>query len=349
MRFRILLLTLVVLLTSCTRSGGSGVPTPEAGATPTLAIDDAFMTTILLKRGMNIGDALEAPNEGDWGVTVEENYFNIIKSGGFSFVRLPVNWSAHADGEAPYTIDPDFLARVDQVVNWALARDLYVILDMQGYDEMALYPEDHRERFLALWEQVAGHYQDYSPKVLFELLNEPNSAMDAALWNEIANEALRVVRRSNPVRNIVVGPVEWYSYAWLSTLDLPPDDHHLIATFHYYLPFEFTHQGASWVGGSDAWLGTTWDGTDEEQQAITGNFDAVAAWAKSHNRPILLGEFGSNSAADILSRARWTGFVARAAEARGFAWAYWEFCSGFGAYDLDASAWRQELYKALVP
>jgi endoglucanase len=91
------------------------------------------------------------------------------------------------------------------------------------------------------------------------------------------------------------------------------------------------------------------DGTDEQQQAITGNFDAVAAWAKSHNRPILLGEFGSNSAADILSRARWTGFVARAAEARGFAWAYWEFCSGFGAYDLDASAWRQELYKALVP
>ena len=53
------------------------------------------------------------------------------------------------------------------------------------------------------------------------------------------------------------------------TLDVP-DDAHLIVTFHYYLPFEFTHQGAEWIGdASNAWLGTTWDATDEQKAEIT--------------------------------------------------------------------------------
>jgi hypothetical protein len=49
------------------------------------------------------------------------------------------------------------------------------------------------------------------------------------------------------------------------------------------------------------------------------------------------------------SRTRWTDFVAREAERRGFAWAYWEFCSGFGVYDWDAGQWKNELLDALLP
>jgi endoglucanase len=38
----------------------------------------------------------------------------------------------------------------------------------------------------------------------------------------------------------------------------------------------------------------------------------------------------------------------REAEKRGFSWAYWEFGSGFGAYDREKKEWRQPLLKALM-
>ena len=62
-----------------------------------------------------------------------------------------------------------------------------------------------------------------------------------------------------------------------------------------------------------------------------------------------MGEFGAYSKAPQDSRVRWTSFVAREAELHGFAWSYWEFGSGFGAYDPNAKAWREDLLKALIP
>jgi endoglucanase len=145
-----------------------------------------------------------------------------------------------------------------------------------------------------------------------------------------------------------VGPANWNEHDQLSTLDLPKDDH-LIVTFHYYLPFEFTHQGAEWVEGSDSWLGATWDATEEEKAEIASHFDSVAAWAQRHNVRILLGEFGAYSKADFASRVRWTEFVRSEAERHNFAWAYWEFASGFGIYEPQAKVWREGLLKALIP
>ncbi|RPH57056.1 MAG: glycoside hydrolase family 5 protein, partial [Chloroflexi bacterium] len=124
---------------------------------------------------------------------------------------------------------------------------------------------------------------------------------------------------------------------------------HHIVTFHYYHPFQFTHQGAEWADGSAAWLGVTWEATEAQQQEVTSNFDSVAAWAEAHNVPVLLGEFGAYSKADMPSRARWTNFVAREAEARGFAWTYWEFCAGFGVYNPATRQWNEPLLKALIP
>jgi hypothetical protein len=82
----------------------------------------------LLGRGVNLGNALEAPHEGEWGVTLKEEYFQIIKDAGFNSVRLPVRWSSHAPMEPPYTIEPKFFDRVDWAVNCALSRNLPVIL-----------------------------------------------------------------------------------------------------------------------------------------------------------------------------------------------------------------------------
>lgn len=315
--------------------------TPEPAALP--------IPPVTLHRGVNMGNMLEAPNEGEWGLYVQEEYFDLIKDAGFDFVRLPVKWNGHADESAPYTIEPEFFFRIDQVVDWALKRNLTIIIDFHNYDEMMSNPWGNRDRFLGIWKQIAEHYKDYPSNVLFELLNEPNTAIDASMWNEYVVGALKIVRDSNPTRDVIIGPVNWNSYNWISTMDLP-NDPHMIVTFHYYEPFHFTHQGAEWVGDeSQQWLGTEW-GSDAEKAEITGHFDAVADWAIRHgNVRILLGEFGAYSKAPQDSRVRWTAFVRGQAEAHEFAWAYWEFGSGFGAYDPNVKLWREDLLKALIP
>jgi hypothetical protein len=82
---------------------------------------------------------------------------------------------------------------------------------------MAWDPWGHKDRFLALWEQVAGHYRDYPPELLFELLNEPNDQLNASLWNRYVFEALELVRETNPTREVVIGPAQWNAYDWVST------------------------------------------------------------------------------------------------------------------------------------
>jgi endoglucanase len=309
---------------------------------------DAFFYNRLLGRGINLGNALEAPKEGDWGMTLEADYFQKIKDAGFKSVRIPICWSAHAQPTPPYTIDADFFKRIDWAIEQALSRQLTAIINFHHYEPVYANPEKQLPRFLALWEQVATRYRRHSDRLFFELLNEPHDKLTDERWEGMFPKLLAVVRASNPSRIVIVGPGQWNSLDHLEKLQLPEDDRHLIATFHYYSPFPFTHQGASWVAGSKKWLGTTWSGTAKEQQSLRQGFDKAAAWAKKQRRPIFLGEFGAFSAADMASRARWMNAVAREAEKRGFSWAYWEFGSGFGAYDRQKNAWRQPLLDALV-
>ena len=332
-------LALLALLTTLTGACG--------GLWPAKAPSAAEMNR-RLGRGVNLGNALEAPREGEWGVILRAEYFDLIQQAGFDAVRIPVRWSAHAAREAPYTIAPEFLARVDWAVQQALSRDLLVVVNMHHYEELFTDPDGERERFLALWEQIAVHFQNYPPELLFELLNEPHDSLTARRWNALLAETLQVVRQTNPTRTVVIGPGEWNSIWGLGALELP-DDPHIIVTVHYYDPFTFTHQGAEWVDGSGAWLGTAWEGTPSEQRAVTRDFDLAATWAEQHGVPLFLGEFGAYSRADMASRARWTAFVARQAEERGFSWAYWEFCAGFGVYDPDRREWREDLLRALIP
>jgi len=110
----------------------------------------------------------------------------------------------------------------------------------------------------------------------------------------------------------------------------------------------FTHQGASWTGQRDK-LGIDWAGTPDELGRINQDFDKAATWAKEHNRPIFLGEFGAYDKAPMDARARYVGSVARAAEAHGWSWAYWQFDSDFILYDVKQDAWVKPLLHALIP
>lgn len=320
-------------------------------ASPSFAFaeDPAQEANTKLGRGINLGNALEAPSEGEWGMTLEESFFEEIKDAGFDSVRIPIRWSNHADREAPYAVDPEFFERVDWAIDQATSRGLVTVVNFHHIEEIYEDPSGEKARFLKLWEQVADRYKDQPGSVYFEILNEPHGNLDADSWNEMLGEALGIIRGSNPDRTVIIGPASWNNYRGLDTLNLPEDDRNIIATFHYYDPFRFTHQGAEWVDDSEPWLGTTWDATDAQKKDVTDAFDSVVEWASANNRPIYMGEFGAYSKADRESRSRWTTFITREAERRGFSWAYWEFGSGFGAFDRKSGAWRPELKNALVP
>ena len=198
------------------------------------------------KKGINLGNRLEAPNEGDWGGTVQAEDFPFIAKRGFDHVRIPIRFSGHASAASPYTIDAAFFSRIDTVLNQAAAANLAVVLDMHAYDELAADVATHRDRFAALWTQIAARYQSRPDTVAFELLNEPNTQLDTT-WNDVMLPAIRAIRATNPRRLLIVDSVFWADPTKLSTLTLP-DDANIIASIHLYEPKLFTFQGQDWMG-----------------------------------------------------------------------------------------------------
>ena len=312
-----------------------------------LADDDAFAMNQRLGRGVNLGNMLEAPTEGAWGVRFNDDFLPIIRQAGFQSLRLPIRWSAHADERPPYTIDEAFFDRVEHIVSLALQADLNVVLNVHHFEEIFAQPEESQARLAGMWRQIARRFRDRPSRLYFEVLNEPHDKLTAEIWNEMVPELLAVIRESNPDRMVIIGPGGWNALASLPTLRLPEDDRRIIVTFHYYLPFPFTHQGAAWVGTPHP-VGRKWTATPAEQADIRKDFDAAAAWSREHNRPLYLGEFGAYSRADMESRVRWTRFIRDEAEERKFSWSYWEFAAGFGVWDPQARGWRSPLRDALV-
>jgi endoglucanase len=110
----------------------------------------------------------------------------------------------------------------------------------------------------------------------------------------------------------------------------------------------FTHQGAEWSRQFANTVGVDW-GSDADKQQVARDFDVVGAWAREHGRPIYLGEFGVYERADMAARARYTGFLAREAERRGWPWAYWQFDHDFALFDMERRQWVAPILQALVP
>jgi len=333
---------IIMLSTSFLVSSCSILPGSNSAMKPPLALDRHAKL-----RGINLGNALEAPAPGNWGVTIKPTYFKAIRDAGFNHVRIPVRFSAHTSQTTPYSIEPNFFNMVDNIINQGLETGLTVILDLHHYDEIMVDPAGQREKFQAIWKQLANHYQDAPPTLYFELLNEPTQQLDSDTWNILVKDTVQLIRESNPERKILIGGTNFNSVESLNRLQLPSDKN-LIATFHFYMPFEFTHQGADWVRGSCSWIGTTWEGTPEEKQAIVDQLDLAASWSAKSRIPIIMGEFGSIATADQTSRQKWTEFVTREAEKRNIGWLYWELCSEFKVYDCQLDTWDVSLLKTLI-
>ena len=310
---------------------------------------DAAALNRLIGRGINFGNALDAPSEGEWGLTLEPAYFAAVARAGFDSVRIPIRWAPHAGPAPDFRIEPAYFERVDWALDQALKHGLTAIINIHHDEASENEPARYLPRAIAFWNQIAARYQDRPDRLVFELLNEPHGPMTDANWQASFPSLLAAIRATNPTRAVIVGPGHWNGIDSLDKLTLPEGDRHLIVTFHYYSPFHFTHQGAEWSEGSQAWLGETWTATPDQLATLNRDLGKAADWGQAHDRPLFLGEFGAYSKAPMPSRVIWTNAVARAAEARGISWSYWEFGSGFGAYDPHAHAWRQPLLEALIP
>jgi endoglucanase len=298
-----------------------------------------------MKRGVNIV-GYDPIWQDESKARFQLRHFKIIKDGGFDTVRINLYGFRQMDDQG--VLNPKWFATLDRLVAEAVKQGLHVILDMHDYERCFEDVQRCRKQVLAFWQQVSTHYQHAPANVMFEILNEPNRAMNDH-WNALLVEALALIRKTNPTRNVLIGPAFWNNISWLDQLELPAADRHVIVSVHYYEPHRFTHQGAGW--GDAEWRnlsGIRW-GTPEDFAKIEKDFDGAQAWAKKQDRPVFLGEFGAYDKAPQEDRIKYTAAVARAAEKRGWAWGYWQFDSNFIVYDIDRDRWNEPIYRALVP
>ncbi len=308
---------------------------------------DAFAECKRLGRSVNIIGYDPIWRSFDQG-RFKARHFQLLKEAGFDSVRINLHPFHSLEAvSGGWKLKENWLATLDWAVTNAHAQKLVAILDLHEFTALGNAPEENKAKFLGFWRLIAERYQNAPDDVYFEILNEPSRKLTPALWNEYLREALAIIRAKNPVRPVIVGPAFWNSIDHLKELELPQADRHLIVTVHYYLPMTFTHQGASWTDRPFP-TGVEW-GSAEEVTAVGNNFDKAADWSRQNNRPIFLGEFGAYDKAPMDSRVRYVAAVARAAEQRGWSWAYWQFDSNFILYDIDKSQWTEPILRALIP
>jgi aryl-phospho-beta-D-glucosidase BglC (GH1 family) len=262
----------------------------------------AMEHTAAMQPGWNLGNTLDAtgPDETSWGnPRVTEALLDNVKAQGFKSIRIPVTWGQHQGPAPDYTIEADYLARVEEVVRWALARDLYVMINVHhdSWQWMSKMPAEHDRvlaQFTSIWKQLTPAFTEYGPKLMFESWNEPQFAGSTGKPQEIAlnaelNAAFHdIVRRSggnNATRLLVLPTLHTSSEQELIDPLVEQiqglHDPNLIATVHSYGYWPFSANVAG---------GIRYDAT--AQKYDTDSFDRVHNSFIAKGIPVILGEFG---------------------------------------------------------
>ncbi|GAB3059182.1 cellulase family glycosylhydrolase [Micromonospora schwarzwaldensis] len=280
-------------------------PSPTATASPSTPpttpppAGNPMATVAAMQPGWNLGNTLDAiPDETAWGNPLTtQALLRHVRSQGYRSIRLPITWSNHHGPAPDYTIDAAWLGRVRQIVDWALAEDLYVMINLHhdSWQWLNTYPTDRAgvtNRYRALWTQLAATFRDHSPKLVFESINEPQFAGTTDEQGDIATrelnaEFVRLVRASggaNATRLLVLPTLhtsgEQARLDALSAGIAQLHDPNLAATVHFYgwWPFSVNIAG-----------GTRYD-TNVEQDLV-GTFDRLRDTFVARGIPVLIGEW----------------------------------------------------------
>ena len=249
--------------------------------------------------GWNLGNTLEAnsngtPNETVWGnPKASSALMKLIKDSGFNTIRIPVSYLSKIGSAPDYKIDADWLARVKEVVDMALAEDLYVITNIHGdgYHGVtggwllcdAQNQTEIKAKYKAVWQQIASTFKDYDEHLIFESMNEvfdgtyewqnpgvpyPNANYYQNIndYNQIFVETVRPISLNNAKRWLLIP-------GWNTDIDLTseakgfkiPEDKYvdrstsgkrLMISVHYYAPWDLC--GDDTDAGVTRWGDEAW-------------------------------------------------------------------------------------------
>ncbi|MFF3607924.1 cellulase family glycosylhydrolase [Streptomyces sp. NPDC002463] len=296
-----LLLAVVVMLglsgfTAFAAPGGGKVSSGPAVVVPASAMD----AVAAMQPSWNLGNTLDAiPGETSWGnPPASRELLAAIHTQGYRSVRIPVTWTDHQSATAPYTVDATYMARVKQVVDWALAEGLYVVLNVHhdSWQWISKMSTDHDRvlaRYNSSWTQIAATFRDEPRTLLYESVNEPQfdditDAQKTEFLNELNLSFHRIVRASGGgnADRLLVLPTQFCTpsqplmddlYATIRGLN----DGNLVATVHYYSYYPFSVNVAG---------GTHYD--DAARKDLDDAFARMHDTFVAKGIPVYLGEYG---------------------------------------------------------
>ena len=311
-----------------------------------------------LRRGVNFSGFEFEEEVGYDSWIFDGKYYDIVREKGFDHIRLPVDFFPRMGAAPDYTIDSEFLRKIDTLIDTALNSGLKIVLDFHHFGELQTNVKGNKQKYYKMWEQLSEHYKDYPPELVFELLNEPGNAsaisgggpdvFTPAKILEIQEEAIKIIRRTNPTR-LIVHATSWNDGAaqLMSTEPLLPDDENIIMSVHSYEPLTFTHQGADWDGDGIYWPAS--DFTDDMKDEILDVFKLVKEYHEKYNRPVWVGEFGVfNRITPDGARAKYADFIVDVMKDADCGWCWWEFQMGFRLYSTKYDEWVDDALMAAL-
>lgn len=331
----------------------SPLPPDQTGMTST-AVQIAANITL----GYNIGNTMEAPNnEQGWGAPmITQALIDKVKQSGFNAIRIPCNWNwSHVPDSTTAKIDPAWLARVQQVVQYCVNDGLYVILNIHwdggwlddNITTTAQAAVNAKQK--ALWEQIATQMRGFDQHLIFASANEPPAAdatgMSVLLsYHQTFINAVRSTGGRNSYRTLVIqGPSTDIvkTNNLMNTLPTDPASNRMMVEVHYYTPYNFCLMDGDaswgnmfyyWGSGYHSTTDASRNATYGEESDLNGYFQSMKTKFVNQGIPVVMGEFAAGRRSltgdaynlHIASRAYWYNYVIHQALANGILPFLWD-------------------------
>lgn len=314
-----------------------------------LSVDDMVAE---MGTGWNLGNTMDGhtgftPNETLWQ-NVETSQFLIdsVHDLGFNTVRIPVTWGTMIDDENGYAINDIWLSRVQDIVDYCISQDMYVIVNIHhdGAEQngwLRIGSEDFdsvKEKYAAVWTQIAERFKNYDEHLILESMNEvvgPDDSNAGILQdtqrimelNQIFVDTVRGTGSNNAVRWLSV-PGRYTNIQNMTNaevgFDIPTDtvENRIFAAVHYY----------DWNFGMLENMNITeWDPSFNTKLQL--DFVKLYERFTSQGIPVIMGEYGCINKNNPEQRAYHVESVNRFCQMYGVVPVYWDQ----GWYDRSAA------------
>jgi len=370
MRYFCGILIVVMLCMAAAACGPAATPAGTATPAPSPTSDwAAGLRYPRLARGVNLPGWFWYGPQGDEAIRArfDDREFRALRELGFTFVRLPIDLGFLLDPASPNLLNAHNAGLLDEAIQRLIAADLAVIVDLHSTslsdsDEAnyskSLENAEFADTFLRWWEFFAAHLSQYDPQMLvLGPMNEPVFQENTAVWNRMQVKLIKAIRAKAPDHTIVAVGAKWSSLDSLTALT-PLEDANLIYDFHFYEPFPFTHQGATWSSaaviplrsvpypsspeGVKPLVSALTDTASKQMltqygyeywdsKVVRQRLQRAADWAQKNQVAVMCGEFGVlRDYAPPGDRAQWIEDTRTALESFGIGWAMWDYDSNFG-------------------